>query len=68
MDSFTVHTLTPQSTITVIKSQSIRWAGDAACMGERVHTYLMETPKGRYLIGDRRRWEGSTKIDGRETV
>jgi hypothetical protein len=57
------------STIRMIKSRKMRWAGHAARMGEKrnAYTILVGEPEGRILLGrPGRRWEDNIKIDHRE--
>ena len=54
------------STVRVIKSRRMRWAGHVAHMGERggVYRVLMGKPKGKSQLGRlRRRWDDNIKID-----
>jgi hypothetical protein len=56
--------------VRVIKSRSMRWAGDVARMGEGrgVYRVLVGRPEGKGPLGrPRRRWEDNIKMDLRET-
>jgi hypothetical protein len=60
-----------QNIIKVIKSKSMRWAGNVACMGEMRNAYkiLVGKPEGkRPLRRTRHRWENNIRMDlrGRE--
>jgi hypothetical protein len=51
--------------IQAIKSQRMRWAWTAACMGERrgAHNVMVRIPEGKRPLGrPRRRWEDNIKI------
>ena len=55
--------------VQVVKSRSIRWAGQAARMLEKggVHTVLVGKPEGKRPLGrPRRRWEDNIKMDLQE--
>jgi hypothetical protein len=55
--------------IRVIKSRRLRWAGQAARMGEGRGAYriLVGRPEGRRPLGrPKRRWEDNIKVDIRE--
>jgi hypothetical protein len=54
------------STIIIIKSRRMRWAGNVARMGEKRSAYriLVGKPEGKR---PRRRWEDNIKMDLRET-
>jgi hypothetical protein len=57
---------TSPNIIQVIKSRRMRWAGCAACMGEKRGTYriLVGRPEGRQPLGrPRLRWEDNIKMD-----
>jgi hypothetical protein len=57
------------STIRMIKSRRMRWAGYVARMGEKrnAHRILVGKPEGRRPIGrPRRRWVYNIKMDLRE--
>ena len=54
------------SSVRVIKSRRMRWAGHVARMGERrgVYRVLVGKPEGRSLLGrPRRRWEDNIRMD-----
>jgi hypothetical protein len=47
----------------------MRWAGNAACVGEKrnAYTVMVGKPEGKIPLGrPRRRWENYIKIDLRE--
>jgi hypothetical protein len=57
------------STIGIIKSRRVRWAGHAARMGEKRTAYriLVGKAEGKRPLGrPRRRWEDNIKMDLRE--
>jgi hypothetical protein len=57
------------STVRVIKSRRMRWAGHVARMGERrgVYRNLVGKPEGKRLRGrPRHRWEDNIKMDLQE--
>ena len=57
------------STVRVIKSRRMRWAGHVTRMGERIDVYrvLVGKPERRRPLGrPRRRWEENIKIDLQE--
>jgi hypothetical protein len=57
------------SIIRIIKSRRIRWAGNAARMGEKRNAYriLVGKPKGKRSLGrPRHRWEDNIRMDLRE--
>jgi hypothetical protein len=57
------------STIRIIKSRSMRWAGHVARMGENRNAYriLLGNPEGKRLLGrPGRKWVDNIKIDVRE--
>ena len=57
------------STLQVIKSRRMRWAGYVARMGERrgVYTVLVGKSQGKKQFGrPRRRWEDNIKMDVEE--
>jgi hypothetical protein len=46
--------------------EMMRWAGNAACMGEKMNAnrILVGKPEGKRLLGrPRRRWEDNNKMD-----
>jgi hypothetical protein len=50
----------------VIKSRRMRWAGNVACMGNRIGVcrILVGKPEGkRTLVSPRYRWEDNIKVD-----
>jgi len=54
------------STVRVVKSRRVRWAGHVARMGEDrgVHRMLVGKPEGKRQLGrPRRRWEDNIKMD-----
>jgi len=54
------------STVRVIKSRRMRWAGHVVRMGERrgVYSVLVGKPEGQRPLGrPRRRWEDNIKMD-----
>jgi hypothetical protein len=54
------------SIIRIIKSRTMRWAGNVARMGEKRNAYrlLMGTPEGKRPLGrPRRRWVHNIKMD-----
>jgi hypothetical protein len=54
------------NTMRVIKSRRMRWAGHVVRLGARrgVYRVLVGKPKGRRLLGRRRRrWEDNIKIE-----
>jgi hypothetical protein len=54
------------STIQIIKSRKMRWAGNVARMGEKSNAYklLVEKPEGKRPPGrPRRRWVDNIKMD-----
>jgi hypothetical protein len=57
------------STITIIKSMRIRWAGHGARMGKRnAYKILVEKPEGKRPLGrPRRRYVDNVKMDLTET-
>jgi hypothetical protein len=63
-----LHEFAP-STVRVIKSRKLRWAGDGACVGEGtgVDRILVGKPQGKRPLGRPRcRWEDNIKLDLRE--
>jgi hypothetical protein len=57
------------STVRVVKSRRMRWAGHVACMGEGrgLHRVLVGKPEGKRRLGrTRRRWEDNTTMDLQE--
>ena len=55
--------------VRVIKSTRMRWAGHAACMGQRRGAYrnLVVKPEGNIPLGrPRRRWDDNIKMDLQE--
>jgi len=57
------------STVRVIKSRKMRWAGHVARMGEGrgVYRLLVGKPEGKRRLGrPRRRWENNIKMDFQE--
>jgi hypothetical protein len=57
------------STIRIIKSRRMRWAGHVACKGEKRNAYriLVGKPEGKRPLGrPKRRWEDNIKMDFRE--
>jgi hypothetical protein len=65
-----LHFLCPSpTTVRVIKSRKMRWAGNIARMGEGRDVYgaLVGKSEGKRLLGrHRRRWEDNTKADLQE--
>jgi hypothetical protein len=59
-----------QNSITVVKSRRMKWEEDVARMGQKRNEYkiLVDMPEGKKSFGrPRRRWEGSIRMDLRET-
>jgi hypothetical protein len=54
------------TTVRVIKSRRMRWAGHVACMAEGIVVYrvFVGKPEGKRSLGcPRRRWEDNIKMD-----
>jgi len=51
----------------VIKSKSIRWAGQVASLGEMRKAYKISVRKPEPTGRPRKRWEDNIKIDLKET-